>query len=141
MDNAAPNNTLCETVEAFHKALELGDWQAAIMQLMCVLISLTVSTLLSSPIFRCLAHIINLGVTDVMSEITKMAALETATAIWEFDPTNDNNRVLGGELDMVAALRTLSVKVRVSRVSGVHFLIFAGTSLGSTHPVLSLPPE
>lgn len=62
--------------------------------------------------YRCLAHIINLGVTDVMGSITKFAALETATAIWEYDPTDKNNRVLGGSVDLIAALRTLGVKVR-----------------------------
>ena len=46
-----------------------------------------------------------------MSHITKIAAVENATAIWEYDPTRDDNRVLGGSLDVIAAIRTLTIKV------------------------------
>jgi hypothetical protein len=59
----------------------------------------------------CLAHVINLGNVDFMSRITKIAAVETATAIWEYDPTLQDNRVLGGSLDVIAAIRTLAIKV------------------------------
>jgi hypothetical protein len=58
-----------------------------------------------------LGHVINLGNVDVMGCITKIAAVETATAIWEFDPTRDDNRVLGGSLDVIAAIRMLAIKV------------------------------
>jgi hypothetical protein len=63
--------------------------------------------------FRCLAHVINLGNVDVMAEITKFAAIENATAIWEYDPTQVDNRVLGGSLDVIAAIRTLTIKVKI----------------------------
>jgi len=63
--------------------------------------------------FRCLGHVINLGNVDVMSNVTKIAAVENATAIWEYDPTLENNRVLGGSLDVIAAIRTLAIKVRM----------------------------
>lgn len=46
-----------------------------------------------------------------MSNITKIAAVENATAIWEYDPTRDDNHVLGGSLDVIAAIRTLAIKV------------------------------
>jgi hypothetical protein len=46
-----------------------------------------------------------------MSHITKIAAVENATAIWEYDPTRNDNRVLGGSLDVIAAIRTLAIKV------------------------------
>lgn len=46
-----------------------------------------------------------------MSHITKIAAVENATAIWEYDPMRDDNRVLGGSLDVIAAIRTLAIKV------------------------------
>jgi hypothetical protein len=59
----------------------------------------------------CLAHVVNLGNVDVMSNITKIAAVENATAIWEYDPTQADNRVLGGSLDVIAAIRTLAIKV------------------------------
>lgn len=63
---------------------------------------------------RCLSHVGNLAVTDTMSMITKKAALETTQAIWEYDPSDPNNRVLGGSLDVIAALRTLSTKIQAS---------------------------
>lgn len=46
-----------------------------------------------------------------MRQITKTAAVENATAIWKYDPTLDDNRVLGGSLDVIAAIRTLAIKV------------------------------
>lgn len=46
-----------------------------------------------------------------MAAITKTAAMETTQAIWEYDPQDAHNRVLGGSLDVIAALRTLGVKV------------------------------
>ena len=46
-----------------------------------------------------------------MSHITKIAAVETTSAIWEYDPDLPNNRILGGSLDVIAAIRTLAVKV------------------------------
>jgi hypothetical protein len=46
-----------------------------------------------------------------MDRITKIASIENATAIWEYDPTLEGNRVLGGSLDDIAAIRTLAIKV------------------------------
>jgi hypothetical protein len=60
---------------------------------------------------RCLGQVINLGNVDVMNQITKIASVENATAIWEYDPTLEGNRVLGGSLDVIAAIRTLAIKV------------------------------
>jgi hypothetical protein len=54
---------------------------------------------------------VNLANIDVMSHITKIAAVETATAIWEYDPELPANRVLGGSLDVIATVRTLAIKV------------------------------
>jgi hypothetical protein len=48
-----------------------------------------------------------------MAHITKIAAVETATAIWEFDPELPANRVLSGSLDVIAAVRTLAIKVSI----------------------------
>jgi hypothetical protein len=47
-----------------------------------------------------------------MKHITKIATVENATAIWEYDPSLQGNRVLGGSLDVIAAIRTLAIKVR-----------------------------
>jgi len=73
----------------------------SLLTTVCVLIHLT----------RCLGHVVNLATVDVMSHITKIAAVETASAIWEFDPDLPDNRVLGGSLDVIAAIRTLAIKV------------------------------
>jgi hypothetical protein len=59
----------------------------------------------------CLGHVINLAEVDVMSHITKIAAVETSTAIWEYDPSLPDNRVLNGSLDVIAAIRTIAIKV------------------------------
>ena len=59
-----------------------------------------------------MAHVVNLGNIDVMKHITKIAVVENTTAIWEYDPSRDDNRVLGGSLDVIAAIRTLAIKVR-----------------------------
>jgi hypothetical protein len=55
--------------------------------------------------------VVNLANVDVMGHITKIAAVETSTAIWEYDPSLAGNRVLGGSLDVIAAIRTLAIKV------------------------------
>jgi hypothetical protein len=60
-----------------------------------------------------LGHVVNLGNVAVMTQITKLAAVENATAIWEYDPTQEDNRVLGGSLDVIAAIRTLAIKVKI----------------------------
>jgi hypothetical protein len=62
----------------------------------------------------CLGHVINLGTIDIMGHITKIAAVETTTAIWEYDPDLPGNQVLGGSLDIIAAIRTLAVKIQCS---------------------------
>ena len=46
-----------------------------------------------------------------MSHITKIAAVEITTAIWEYDPQLSANRVLGRSLDVIAAVHTLAIKV------------------------------
>ena len=46
-----------------------------------------------------------------MSHITKIAVVETTNAIWEYDPTDVDNRVLNGRLDVIAVIRTLAIKV------------------------------
>ena len=53
---------------------------------------------------RCLAHVINLAIVDVMSHITKVAAVETTAAIWEYDPSLPSNCIINGSLDVIAAI-------------------------------------
>jgi hypothetical protein len=59
----------------------------------------------------CLAHVLNLTIIAIMSVISHIATVETTTTIWEFDPLLSNNRVLGGLLDVVAAVCTIAIKV------------------------------
>ena len=47
----------------------------------------------------------------MMGHITKIAAVENATAILEYNPTHADNHVLGGSLDVITAIRTLGIKV------------------------------
>jgi len=54
--------------------------------------------------YRCLGHIVNLANVAVMDHITKIVAVETMTAIWEYDPSLPNNHVLNGSLDIVVAI-------------------------------------
>jgi hypothetical protein len=60
---------------------------------------------------RCLEHVVNLANVAVMGYITKIAVIENTNAIWEYDPILPGNRVLDGSLDVVAAIRTLAIKV------------------------------
>ena len=93
--NTSNNDTACNTVERLLHSCNIFNfdpfWQC----------------------LPCLAHVLNLAVVDIMAAITKIANVETTTAIWEFDPTLPNNCVLGNSLDVVAAIRTLAIKVRV----------------------------
>jgi hypothetical protein len=59
----------------------------------------------------------------VMSHITKIAAIETATAIWEYDLLLPNNHVLGGSLDVIASVHTVAIKVLLPDCSD--FLVFS----------------
>ena len=62
----------------------------------------------------CLAHVVNLAITDFMSIIIRIAHVKTTTAIWEFDPTLSQNRVLRNSLDVIAAIQTLAIKIQAS---------------------------
>ena len=65
---------------------------------------------------RCLEHVVNLANVAVMGHITKLAVIENTNAIWEYDPELVNNCILGGSLDVVAAIRTLVIKVCTSTI-------------------------
>ena len=59
-------------------------------------------------------HVVNLSLTDFMSIITRLATIETMMAIWEYDPTLPQNRLLEGSIDVVAALWMLVIKIQSS---------------------------
>jgi hypothetical protein len=60
-----------------------------------------------------------------MAHITKIAAVETTTAIWEYDPSLTDNRVLNGSLDVIAAIRTLAIKVSCVSFRFISFRFFS----------------
>jgi hypothetical protein len=80
-----------------------------------------------------LGHVVNLGNVDVMKNITKIAVVENATSIWEYDPSREDNRVLGGSLDVIAAIRTLAIKVCI-KFYLTHLLILTGILIRFRHP-------
>ncbi|KAF8797347.1 hypothetical protein BYT27DRAFT_7125851, partial [Phlegmacium glaucopus] len=90
------NNTTCGTIADIHDRHGLPEWNSKEQQL------------------PCLGHVVNLGNVDVMERITKIAVVENATAIWEYDPSREDNCVLGGLLDVIAAIRTLAIKIQAS---------------------------
>ncbi|RDB23358.1 putative AC transposase [Hypsizygus marmoreus] len=93
LDNTSSNTTLTETVEDIHIRRQL-EWNSKENQLPCC------------------GHVINLANVDIMACITKIGAIENATAIWEYDPTLPDNRMLGGSLNVITALRTLAIKMQ-----------------------------
>ena len=92
-DNASNNDTTCETLERLMNARKIFSFDSFAHHLFC------------------LAHVVNLGITDVMAVLTKTATIETTSAIWEYGPTLPGSRVLGDALDVIAAVRTLAIKV------------------------------
>ena len=62
----------------------------------------------------CLAHFVNLGLTDLMSIITWLATIKTMMTIWEYDPTLPQNCLLEGSIDVVATLWMLVIKIQSS---------------------------
>ena len=72
---------------------------------------------------------VNLGNIAVMACIMKITAVQMATAIWEYDPSLPQNHMLGGSLDVIAAVQTLAIKVHcltipVIRMLNLHILRF-----------------
>jgi len=117
LDNTSNNNTTCKVIEGVHVRRGL-EWNSDEQQLPFAFIIFR-SFIQSHLCHSCLAHVVNVENIDVMSHITKIAAVKNATAIWEYDPTLVGNRVLGGSLDIIAAIHTLAIKVsnRISLVT------------------------
>jgi hypothetical protein len=64
-----------------------------------------------------------------MKHITKIAVVENATSIWEYDPSRDDNHVLGGSLDVIAAIRTLAIEVCIKSESYLSLLLIIGSKI------------
>lgn len=113
LDNTSNNTTTCTTIESLHARRQYRPWSAADNQLPWVYQFWFTAVIfkLNNMSTRCLEHVVNLTNVDVMRHITKIVAVENATAIWEYDPDLLNNCVLGGSLDVIAAVRTIAIKV------------------------------
>ena len=121
LDNTGNNNTTCKMIQDIHTCRGL-EWNSDEQQLPYILFIHFYSSSLNFVVRSCLGHVVNLGNIDVMDHITKIAAVENATAIWGYDPTQPDNRVLGGSLDVIAAIQTLAIKVRLPVSSKLHAL-------------------
>ncbi|KAG5649809.1 hypothetical protein H0H81_001913 [Sphagnurus paluster] len=55
-------------------------------------------------------HVANRANGDVMDEITRMGAIKTAAAIWEYNPSIPKNCLSGGSINVICNLWTLAVK-------------------------------
>ncbi|KAG2139884.1 hypothetical protein BD769DRAFT_1350374, partial [Suillus cothurnatus] len=75
-DNASNNNATCNTIEQILHHQHIYSFNAMKHHL------------------PCLSHVLNLAIVAVMSDITWIGTIETTAAIWEFDPTLPNNRLL-----------------------------------------------
>ncbi|KAF8676686.1 hypothetical protein AX14_004846 [Amanita brunnescens Koide BX004] len=96
LDNTSANGVICKTISRIHSHRKLEAWDHRKQQYMC------------------LEHVINLANIDVMKHITKIAVVETKTAIWEYDPSDPSNRISNGGLDVIATIRTLAIKIQAS---------------------------
>nr|VWP01648.1 Uncharacterized protein [Ganoderma boninense] len=64
----------------------------------------------------CFRHVIQLGIEDFMEEIMSKAAVATKQAIWDYDPEDEGN-LINGALDVIAIIRTLTVKRRADHLA------------------------
>ena len=103
----------CETIELFHAWRLYGLWKAEENQLPCVFLWRFVRSGVWDRLsfFSCFSHVVNIANMAVMGHITQIAAVENATVIWEYDRSLPNNCILEGSLDVIAAIRTIVVKV------------------------------
>jgi hypothetical protein len=72
-------------------------------------------------VFSCFGHVVNIANVAVMGRVTQIAAIENTTAIWEYDPSLPGNWILGGSLDVIAAIRTIAVKVSLPFFTNMKF--------------------
>ena len=101
-------------LKEFHTRRQYDTWDANENQLPCILFPLFIPAWDLGFVFSCFGHVVNIANVAVMSCVTQIAAIENATAIWEYDPSLPGNRILGGSLDVIAAIRTIAVKVSVA---------------------------
>lgn len=96
VDNTGNNDTTCDNIESILTRHGILTFDTGQHQL------------------PCLAHVINLAITSVMSQVMKIANIETSTVIWEFDPNLLSNCLQGNTLDVVSAIQMLTIKIQAS---------------------------
>jgi hypothetical protein len=119
-DNTANNDTACYRIQELIGRKQISHWSSDAHHLPYVFHCPHLPSENPLTHARCLAHVVNLAVIDFMSHVTRIAAVESANVIWEYDPTLPSNRVLSGSLDVISVIRTLAIKVRRSLT---HYLI------------------
>ena len=110
LDNTSNNTTTCQMIEVVHDRRKYKPWNAAENQLPWVYLNFIWWGTHDN--HRCLKHVVNIANIAMMSHITQIAAVETAAAIWEYDPALPANCVLSRSLDVIAMIRTIAIKVR-----------------------------
>ena len=85
-DNTSNNDTACSAIENILYCKQVYSFSSDMQHLLC------------------LAHVVNLVITDFMSVVTHISSIETTLVIWEFDPTLPVNRILGDSLDIGSAV-------------------------------------
>lgn len=53
-----------------------------------------------------------------MEYVTQIGLAQSRDLMWEYDPSDPKNRVLGGQLDVIAVIRVLAIKVSLLPFSG-----------------------
>ncbi|KAG6905528.1 hypothetical protein DXG01_002232 [Tephrocybe rancida] len=92
LDNTSANDTMCMAIKEQHTLRQLPQWPADENQL------------------PCLEHVSNLATVDVMDHVMKIKAIDTTSAIWDYSPGDNTNCVLNSLIDVIAMIRTLSIK-------------------------------
>jgi len=90
-----------DTIETLHDCQCYDSWNTSKNQLLQVVDLYLLDCLLTPSLFRCCGHVVNITNIGMMSYITKIATVENATAIWEYDPSLPGNHVLGGSLVVI----------------------------------------
>ena len=118
-NNTSNNDTACSTIENILYRKQVYSFSS------------------DTQCLPCLAHVVNLAITDFMSVVTHISSIETTSAIWEFDPSLPGNHILGDSLDIVSAIQTLAIKIQASG-NALHTLSTCRLNAASQSLLLSL---
>ena len=108
LDNTGNNNTMCRTIQDIHTHWGL-EWNSTKWQLLSIFY-------ISS---WCFTHLFPLQLFGACYQPWEHWCNGPhhkdcgCWAIWEYNPTQEDNRVSGGSLDVIAAIHTLTIRVIV----------------------------